>query len=592
MYLLRNRSIKIAALAILLCLTCLIARETTAQNFQPKNPDRVSGVVVNSVNHEPIARALVVSNDERFAALTDVNGRFEFVFAEAAGANETAAGPGRPVTPGNMNAGYRPYAFTARKPGFLSRQNDQGVTLSSVPVGKEVEIALVPEALIVGHISLPTSEPPDPIEVELYQRQVRNGRAHWVSVGVQATRSDGEFRFAELAAGTYKLLTHELQDEDPKTATPGGQVYAYAPVYYPNANGFSSAGTIQLTPGKIVHANLSLVRQPYFPVIVPVANVSPGVAGVNVKVWPQGHDGPGFALGYDPQRQMIVGSLPNGSYRLEATVYGGQVLSGATNITVRGGSEGTVLPLAACPPVMVNVKEQFTAEVASAPAAITRGVAGRTTSQQRKYDISVMFEPADDFGAQQQSASRGRSDTQPDSLQMDNVAPGRYWVQVYPTHGYAASMMAGGVDLRHQPLVVPAGSSVPSIEVTLRDESATIEGAVEGVSGLTGSAAPMFQGAYGSVGPPSSASSARVYFIPTPGSTGRFTENFVNQDGKFAAVSLPPGEYRVLAFSDMQPNLEYENPEAMRAYDGKGQDVRLVAGQKERVQLQLIATNE
>ena len=40
------------------------------------------------------------------------------------------------------------------------------------------------------------------------------------------------------------------------------------------------------------------------------------------------------------------------------------------------------------------------------------------------------------------------------------------------------------------------------------------------------------------------------------------------------------------------PNLEYENPEAMRAYDGKGQDVRLAAGQKERVQLQLIATSE
>jgi len=589
MYLPRNRSIEIAALAILLCLFCLIPREGTAQNVQPKNPDRVSGVVVNSVSHEPIARALVVSNDERFAALTDINGRFEFVFAEAAAGNDAAAGPGRP----GMNlVGYRPYAFTARKPGFLSPQNDQGVTLSSVPEGKEVEIALVPEALIVGHIALPTSEPPDPIEVELYQRQVRNGRAHWVSVGVQATRSDGEFRFAGLTAGTYKLLTHELMDEDPKTAAPGGQMYAYAPVYYPNANGFASAGTIQLTPGKIVHANLSLVRQPYFPVIVPVASVPPGVRGVNVKVSAQGRDGPGFALGYDPQKQMIVGSLPNGSYRLEATIYGGQVLSGVTNITVRGGSEGMVLPLAACPPVMVNVKEQFTAEVAPGTTTITRGVAGRTTSQQRKYDISVMFEPADDFRAQQQIASRGRSDTQPDSLQMDNVAPGRYWVQVYPSHGYAASVTAGGVDLRRQPLVVPSGNSVPTIEVTLRDESATVEGMVEGVSGLSGSAAPMSQGPNISVGPPSSASSARLYFIPMGDSTGRFMEAFVDKSGSFSAASLPPGEYRVLAFSDAQPELEYENPEAMLAYDGKGQVIRLAAGQKERVQLQLISSSE
>jgi hypothetical protein len=251
-----------------------------------------------------------------------------------------------------------------------------------------------------------------------------------------------------------------------------------------------------------------------------------------------------------------------------------------------------VLPLAANPPVMVNVKEQFNAEAGPGTTTITRGAGGKVTAQQRKYDITVIFEPADDFGAQQQSASRGRSDTQPDSVQMDNVAPGRYWVQVYPTHGYAASVTAGGVDLRRQPLVVPAGSSVPSIEVTLRDESATIEGTVEGVGGLAGSAAPMSQGPNISVGPPSSASSARVYFIPTPGSTGRFTENFVNQDGKFGAVSLPPGEYRVLAFSDVQPNLEYENPEAMRPYDGKVEVVRLSAGQKERVQLQLIATSE
>jgi|HubBroStandDraft_6_1064221.scaffolds.fasta_scaffold122995_1 hypothetical protein len=587
MYLPRNRSVEVAALAILFCLACLIPKQGVAQDVQPKKADRVSGVVVNSVNHEPVARALVVSNDERFAVWTDVNGRFEFVFPETATGNDAAAGPGR----SGMNlVGYRPYAFTARKPGFLGRQNDQGVILSNVPDGKEIEIALVPEALIVGHIALPTSEPPDPIEIELYQRQVQKGRAHWVSVGVQATRSDGEFRFAELAAGTYKLLTHELLDEDPKTAAPGGQVYAYAPVYYPNANGFASAGTIQLTPGKIVHANLSLVRQPYFPVIVPVANVPPGV-GLNVKVSAQGRVGPGYELGYDPQKQMIVGSLPNGNFRLEATAFGGKVLSGVTNITVRGGAEGMVLPLAASPPIMVNVKEQFTAEVTPGTTT-TRGAGGRATSQQRKYDITVIFEPADDFGAQQQSASRGRSETQPDSVQMDNVAPGRYWVQVYPTHGYVASVTASGVDLRRQPLIVPAGSSVPSIEVTLRDESATIEGTVEGVSGLTGSAAPLSQGPYGWAGPPSSASSARVYFIPLPDSTGRFTENFVNQDGKFGAVSLPPGEYRVLAFSNVQPDLEYENPEAMRAYDGKAQAVRLAAGQKERVQLQLVSTSE
>jgi hypothetical protein len=48
----------------------------------------------------------------------------------------------------------------------------------------------------------------------------------------------------------------------------------------------------------------------------------------------------------------------------------------------------------------------------------------------------------------------------------------------------------------------------------------------------------------------------------------------------------------VLAFDRPQPELEYGDPEAMRAYDAKGQLVRLVPGQKEHLQMQLTSSNE
>jgi hypothetical protein len=38
--------------------------------------------------------------------------------------------------------------------------------------------------------------------------------------------------------------------------------------------------------------------------------------------------------------------------------------------------------------------------------------------------------------------------------------------------------------------------------------------------------------------------------------------------------------------------LEYHSVEAMRAYDTKGQIVRLVSGQRENLSLQLISTSE
>jgi hypothetical protein len=47
----------------------------------------------------------------------------------------------------------------------------------------------------------------------------------------------------------------------------------------------------------------------------------------------------------------------------------------------------------------------------------------------------------------------------------------------------------------------------------------------------------------------------------------------------------------MLAFDRAQPELEYRNPEAMRAYEAKGPVVRVVGGQKDRVTLQVISTS-
>lgn len=109
-------------------------------------------------------------------------------------------------------------ALMARKPGFLGleahRQN-----LNQVPVtpGQAVTIELVPEARIVGRVILPSSNASDRIAVRLYQRQVFQGHAYWNYVAAAFARSSGDFRFADLAPGTYKLLTGELMDRDPLT---------------------------------------------------------------------------------------------------------------------------------------------------------------------------------------------------------------------------------------------------------------------------------------------------------------------------------------------------------------------------------------
>jgi hypothetical protein len=181
---------------------------------------------------------------------------------------------------------------------------------------------------------------------------------------------------------------------------------------------------------------------------------------------------------------------------------------------------------------------------------------------------------------------------------MEGVMAGRYWVRVNSSRGYPASIRSGNVDLQHQPLVVGAGGGASPIEITMRDDSAEISGTVEGVTAsaqgadiASGNVSTSYgAGGWTSYTPFGGQAGAHIYCVPLPDSSGQFTEIWVNPDGNFVSSGLAPGAYRLLAFDRAQPELEYRNPEAMRAYEGKGPVVRVVGGQKEHVTLPLIPT--
>ncbi len=572
-------------LAVLFCVACPTLMVALAQDTQPRT-DRVSGTVVNSVTGEPIERALVVSPDQRFATMTDSYGRFEFIFPQSEAGQGTSNAVGALSTVSGI---HRPDSLTARKPGFLTDSYDsvQNVRATS---GKDIIIPLIPEAIIVGHVALPTSEAPDRIEVELCRRQVRSGRAQWVSVQRVVTRSDGEFRFAALNAGSYKLFTHESLDRDPEASAPGGQMYGYAPVYFPAASDFASAAAVQLTPGKIVHVDLSLVRQPYHRIKVLVRNAPPGI-GLSVDVSLQGRGGPGYSLAYNPREQAVIGLLPNGSYTLTVVSNVPATVSGSLNITVHGPLEGPTLTVVSTPPISVHVKEEFTS--AESKGSDSGGSpAGNFNLPNFRRKVNVTLEPADDFGPRGPQRGSSVSGVSDDSFALENVHPGRFWVRIHPVRGYASSVTSGGVDLLHQPLLVPVGVSIPQIDITLRDDTARIEGTIEGLNASPGES----NSATGQISHPTEipagSPNLHVYFIPLPNSSGSFSEVNVSPDGSFISPPLPPGVYRSLAFSHPQPDLEYEDSEAMRAYDGKGEVVRLAGGQVERIRLQLVSTSD
>jgi hypothetical protein len=198
--------------------------------------------------------------------------------------------------------------------------------------------------------------------------------------------------------------------------------------------------------------------------------------------------------------------------------------------------------------------------------------------------LQVSAENADDFAQPGTATLRPPTGANDDSLILESLLPGRYWLRLHSSRGYVAAATVGGVDVLHEPFTVSPGSSTP-IEITMRDDNAELEGTVAGLAVQPGTTGSTF---FSRLSPPP----AWVYCIPAPDSTGQFEQLWVSTDGKFNSPAIAPGTYRLLASRSPQLNLPYRDAEAMRAYESKGQVVHLSAGQKVNVQLPAIPGTE
>jgi hypothetical protein len=531
----------------------------------------VHGVVLNGVTNQPVARALVMSTDQRLAAMTDDNGRFDF---EVHSSGESSLGGGLPQM--MMSTGprgsmpQRGVSLMARRPGYLPLQRPVTLLLSDKSsISSDMQIKLMPEAILKGHVS--TSG----VQLFLLHRQVMDGVGSWMQAGSTQSNSRGDYRFADLAAGEYKLMTREWSEAGAFAPASASQI-GYPPVYYPDATDLASGVTIHIHAGETAQANLGLRAQRFYPVSVPVTNIPQGTS-VNVSLGVE--DGvPGFSLGFNAKSQAITGSLPAGTYDVRATSFGPVQSAGAGKIEVAEGAV-KVAPIALLPSgtIPVIVREEYTANSTNGRAGEVQYISGGRLQSARTLDLSLRPE-----GSNQQVADlrnepgKGGGN---DDLVVENVREGKYRVLVTAFRGYAASVTSNGVDLLRQPLIVGAGGASAPIEVTLRDDVATLTGTV--------SPLPAAGATDGSNGP-----AAFLWCLPVENYAGRLMQTWVGEDGKFQVNNLPPGQYLVLATPTQTMNLEYRNEETMRRYQSKGTLVTLAAGQNADIQVPMLAEEE
>jgi hypothetical protein len=553
----------VAATAVASILYFLCGQRSYAQppSAEDQTTSSISGTVINSVTHEPIGRALVYTADERPATFTDDHGNFELTVSEAK--QQPGGGPAMP-----------PLQLQAKKPGFLADYGVQGAPRIGGGA-KDVTLTLIPEALIIGQVKFPSADAADYVDVQLYRREVRDGFARWEPLIPVRTRADGEFRFAELRAGEYKVFTHEAMERNPLAAAPNGPVYGFPPRFFAAARDFATANTIQVKAAETVTANIAPERQRYFEVRIPVIRQQSGpAAGLEVSVHAQGHRGPGYELGYDPDQNAIRGSLPNGSYTIEASSYEPDSGTGTTTITVANGPVNGP-PLALTPNISIeyNVHQDFSSV---------------GNSNMPAQPVYVFLQSADEFSNQRGGGGQYGGNGAP---VLTGVKPGRYWVQANPSSSdlYVMSVTSGGKDLLATPLVVPFGASVPPIDINVGRGTGELEISVAGQNNAQGQGiSTTGEGMMMSVGGSIDASRhISVYCIPLSANESAVREVSGFYNGKYYVTQIPPGDYRILAF-EKPPQLEYRNPAVMRAYDFKGQMVHVISGQKAQVTVQLI----
>jgi hypothetical protein len=237
--------------------------------------------------------------------------------------------------------------------------------------------------------------------------------------------------------------------------------------------------------------------------------------------------------------------------------------------------------------IPVNVKEEFTATEWNATG--TSSSRGKTfPTPKLRVDLDIRAESADDFAQPQGGFRREPTGPNDNSMVLENLAPGRYWLRIHAHRGYVASATMGGVDLLREPLVVVPGAST-EIDITLRDDTAEIEGTLLGIS----SGAPSgSSAASGLVDSGRWSPSGYIYCVPSPDSSGQFLEISASRDGAFAYRMVTPGNYRVLAFKNPQRDLPYRDAEAMKVYETKGRVVHFYPGQKVSLQLEVISRAE
>jgi hypothetical protein len=471
-----------------------------------------------------------------FVTMTDESGKFAFAGIE----------PGA-------------YTFSAERPGYLKavygarRSSPTGAPLSLAPGERKagMEFRLQPQGVIAGRVVQTNGEPGGDFWVYAERLVYLNGKKQLNRSLASSVNDLGEFRLSGLEPGRYYVVARPL----PTIATPrdlsGTAPDSFQTTFYPSALDAGEAEVLDVAAGATVSGvDVRAIQSAAFGIRGRIVNGSgEGLREFSITRLPAG--------GMSGESPLIIGlrsdafelgAVPRGRVSLVATGINPEGRALATKHVVEVDGPVEDLELAINPPFSVQGR------LSVGDGAIPPGIKVSLAMQDALPNVRLARNA--DVGAD-------------GGFTLPDVNADRYFVSVtgLPEGYYVKSIRLGKGD------VLEDGAEFTpkleqGLEVVLSAKAATIRGSVTGAgAGVTIALIPQAE-----------KRRARPEFYRTA-LTGR--------SGRFSLANLPPGEYKVFAWEDVESGA-WMDPDFLKLVEEQGTPISLGEGAVADIELKAI----
>jgi hypothetical protein len=543
------------------CLTflfvILLAGTSAAQTPTPKGVAKctVQGKVIQEPGEQPLKKANIQlmgqSQDEstNYSAATDAEGYFKI----------------EDVKPGR-------YSIFLERAGFVEADKRGGrkKLLVLEPGGeiKDLVLRMHTAAVVTGKILDSDGDPMPNVAVSVSRYDSTSSRRNFQANGYGSTNDLGEYRIGGLGPGRY-LITAAAPSSLSQTSQPekkdvSKEETIYTTTYYPGTADKSQAVPVEIHGGEEVPINFGLATARAFRVRGTVVKLSPGnFASVMLRSSDDGGSEVGMkTVGTDGSFEFR--DVPPGSYTVTLIVVTVPEMrmakSNQTHIEVSNGDVDGV-------------------HIEPVPGGEVRGQFRMDKSQKIDWSQLNVFLSSDEgvdlafTDGTRPSFAQVKNDG---SFEMKNVPSGTYRVIVGSSSQtlrdyITKSVNLGGKDVADSGFTVSGATY--SLDVMVSAQGGTIAGTVLDSADQA-------------------VAYATVVCVPSAEHRKRpdlYQQDTADQQGHFSLRGLNPGEYTVLAWEDLEDN--YRDPEFLKAYEGRGQGVRLDESERKSISVKVIPSS-